>query len=29
MGDLFLLFLIVVVFLYTFWDDVLTDTNQF
>ena len=31
MGDLFLLFLIVVVFLYTFWDDVFTDTdtNQF
>lgn len=26
MGDLFLLFLIVVVFLYTFWDDVFTDT---
>ena len=29
MGDLFLLFLIAVVFLYTFWDDVFTDTNQF
>lgn len=29
MDDLFLLFLIVVVFLYTFWDDVFTDTNQF
>lgn len=29
MGDLFLLFLIVVVFLYTFWDDIFTDTNQF
>lgn len=29
MGDLFLLFLIVVVFLYTFWDNVFTDTNQF
>ena len=29
MGDLFLLFLIVVVLLYTFWDDVFTDTNQF
>ena len=29
MGDLFLLFLIVVDFLYTFWDDVFTDTNQF
>lgn len=29
MGDLFLLFLIIVVFLYTFWDDVFTDTNQF
>ena len=29
MGDLFLLFLIVVGFLYTFWDDVFTDTNQF
>ena len=29
MGDLFLLFLIVIVFLYTFWDDVFTDTNQF
>lgn len=29
MGDFFLLFLIVVVFLYTFWDDVFTDTNQF
>jgi len=29
MGDLFLLFLIVVVFLYTFWDDVFTETNQF
>lgn len=29
MSDLFLLFLIVVVFLYTFWDDVFTDTNQF
>lgn len=28
MGDLFLLFLIVVVFLYTFWDDIFTDTNQ-
>lgn len=29
MGDLFLLFLIVIVFLYAFWDDVFTDTNQF
>ena len=29
MGDLFLLFIIVLVFLYTFWDDVFTDTNQF
>lgn len=29
MDDLFLLFLIVIVFLYTFWDDVFTDTNQF
>jgi len=29
MSDLFLLFLIVVVFLYTFWNDVFTDTNQF
>ncbi len=28
-GDLYLLFLIIVVFVYTFWDDVFTDTNQF
>ena len=24
-GDIFLLFLIIVVFIYTFWDDVFTD----
>lgn len=29
MGDLFILALIVIVFIYTFWDDVFTDTNQF
>lgn len=28
-GDLYLLFLIAVVSIYTFWDDVFTDTNQF
>ena len=26
-GDIFLLFLIAVVFIYTFWDDVFTDTQ--
>lgn len=26
-GDIFLLFLIIVVFIYTFWDDVFTDTQ--
>lgn len=29
MGDLFILALIAIVFIYTFWDDVFTDTNQF
>lgn len=29
MGDLYLLFLVIIVFIYTFWDDVFTDTNQF
>ena len=29
LGDLFLLLLIVIIFVYTFWDDVFTDTNQF
>lgn len=29
MGDLYLLFLVIIVFVYTFWDDVFTDTNQF
>ena len=28
-GDIYLLFLVIVVFIYTFWDDVFTDTNQF
>ncbi len=26
-GDIFLFFLLVVVFIYTFWDDVFTDTQ--
>ena len=26
-GDIFLFFLVVVVFIYTFWDDVFTDTQ--
>lgn len=26
-GDIFLLFLIIVVFIYTFWNDVFTDTQ--
>lgn len=26
-GDLFLIFLLIVVFIYTFWDDVFTDTQ--
>ena len=29
MGDLFLLLLVAIVFVYTFWDDVFTDTDQF
>ncbi len=29
LGDLFLLLLIAIVIIYTFWDDVFTDTNQF
>lgn len=28
-GDLYLILLVVIVFIYTFWDDVFTDTNQF
>lgn len=28
-GDIFLLLLLAAVFIYTFWDDVFTDTNQF
>lgn len=26
-GDVFLFFLLIVVFIYTFWDDVFTDTQ--